>query len=159
MASALRSYAIDPRSDRGVSRAPFAAAPQPGAAPRQADVTVIVRPDSASGRHLARLKNFSSIVCGTLVLAAGLAYGDRVYTELRADAAQARLDVLQRHEHQLAVSIEALKYQAAQLAEASNTGLIPQTPDRFIFVEPALPRPDRQQIAPVAAPPQFPIGY
>jgi len=179
MASALRSFDPDPHFDRGATRAPLGTLPHrrhsdragrrfdrqaehqaDRQADRQADVTVIVRPDRERGHQLDRLKNISSAICGVLVLAASAAYGERVYVDMRTDTARERLATLQHNQHQLSVSIEALKYQAAQLAEASDTGLIPQTPDRFLFVEPALSRPDRQQpAAPASTPPQFPIGY
>lgn len=162
MASALRSPLTPPSSDRDMSRAALnQQRPGPQTRGRSARVTVIVRPNSDTERLLTTLKHMSSVACSVLLVSAGLAYGDQVYVDVRADNARDRLTVLQDDEHQLNVSIEALKYQAAQLGESSDTDLIPQTPDRFIFIEPSLSRPDRpaNNLTPPATPPQFPIGY
>ncbi len=162
MASALRSPLSHPSSDGDMSRAALNQQ-HPGQRKREkpARVTVIVQPNSEAERLLATLKHMSSVACSVLLVAAGLAYGDQVYVDVQMDNARDRLTTLQDDEHQLNVSIEALKYQAAQLGESPDTDLIPQTPDRFIFVEPSLSRPDRptNNLTPAATPPQFPIGY
>ncbi|TAF54821.1 MAG: hypothetical protein EAZ61_05095 [Oscillatoriales cyanobacterium] len=133
--------------------------PQPQEQPTP--VTVIVQPQRKAERVLSTVKHVSSVACSVLLVAAGLAYGDQVYVNVQTENARNRLTALQDDERQLNVSIEALKYQAAQLGESPNTDLIPQTPDRFIFVEPSLSRPERpvNTLTPAATPPQFPVGY
>jgi hypothetical protein len=162
MASALRSPLPSPPSDREMSRAALNQPRlRPPARDQPARVTVIVRPNREAARVLTTLKHVSSVACSVLLVAAGLAYGDQVYVTVQTENARDRLTALQDDERQLNVSIEALKYQAAQLGESSNTDLIPQTPDRFIFVEPSLSRPDRpaNPLTAPTTPPQFPIGY
>ena len=163
MASALRSPFPDPSFDREMNRATLTDL-HPGLRDReqyQERVTEIVRPESDRDRVLTLCKQASSVACSVLLVAAGLAYGDQVYVDFRMNNARDRLTTLQGDAHQLSVSIEALKYQAAQLGESADTELILQTPDHFIFVEPSLSRPEppATSLLPTATPPQFPIGY
>jgi len=162
MASALRSPFPDPLPDREMSRAALKDL-HPGRreqALHPSRITEIVQPEREADRRLTLCQQVSSVTCSVLLLAAGLAYGDQVYVDFRINNARDRLTTLQNDAHQLSVSIEALKYQAAQLGESADTELIFQTPDRFIFVEPSLSRPERQATPMTPTPPpQFPIGY
>lgn len=162
MASALRSPFPDPSFDRDMNRAVLKEQ-HPGQREREylTEITEIVSPGREPDRLLSLCKQVSSVTCSVLLVAAGLAYGDQVYVDFRMNNARDRLTTLQDDAHQLSVSIEALKYQAAQLGESADQELIFQTPDHFIFVEPSLSRPERQatQSLPTAPPPQFPIGY
>jgi len=182
MASALRFGSIDPsvwEEDSSLPAAvnltvmpsPTATAtplPSPSGSPHEGtNQEVVTLPvdqgrsiDPLSRSRLTWFKQFSSIACGVLVVSSALAYGHRVYLDQQSDQAQARLDQLQQDERQLTIVIEALKYQAAQLADAKGSDLVRQSPDHVIFLEPSLSRPDRASSkSKTIAPPRFPVSY
>lgn len=83
----------------------------------------------------------------SLVLALGLAggaivtYGWTVYSQQLWGSAMARLEKLRSNERELTANAELMKNELAHDANPKAYGLVPQSPQHFIFVKPAPPRP------------------
>ncbi len=82
-----------------------------------------------------------AVVLGTIPIV----YGYTVYTQDQWKSQHGQLNRLRAREQQQVVMNENLKYQMAETAEHSNSGLVAPTPDRMVFVSPAPARPLKQR--------------
>ncbi|PSB23567.1 hypothetical protein [Stenomitos frigidus] len=113
-------------------------------------------------RLLIQAQRGSLVIAFILVTATLIVYGSTVYTQQLWSKEYRKLKTLQRNEREMIATNEGLKNQLALQADQPGSGLVPQTPDNTIFLQPAPQRPA------LAAPPSVlkaevapntPLGY
>lgn len=110
---------------------------------------------------LIALQRGSTPITFFLVVGVLIVYGWSVYTQRAWSKAYSQLTQLQREERHLTATSEARKYQLAQQAESSRTGLVRRGPGNVIFLESGPPRSlhsssdqPTKEITPIS-----PVGY
>ncbi|NDJ19620.1 hypothetical protein [Myxacorys almedinensis] len=87
-------------------------------------------------------------------------YGWTVYSQQVWGKEYQQLETLRRHERQLTTNKEMLKDQIAKQGNRPGSTLVPQSPDRLIFLRPAPSRGDAPTpLTPPQASPIAPLGY
>jgi hypothetical protein len=114
-------------------------------------------------KSLLNLQKGAKVVFAVVVGTIPIVYGYTVYTQDQWKIQHGQLNRLRAREQQQVVMNENLKYQMAETAENSNSGLVSPTPDRMVFVSPAPARPLKQRPQTPAVnpnpPTQTPQGY
>ena len=113
-------------------------------------------------RLLVQAQRGSLVIAFILITATLIVYGSTVYTQQLWSKEYRKLKTLQRNEREMIATNEGLKNQLALQADQPGSGLIPQTSENTIFLQPAPQRP-----ALLAAPsvpktevaPNTPLGY
>jgi len=104
----------------------------------------------------------SLVVAFILVTATLIVYGSTVYTQQLWSKEYRKLKTLTRNEREMVATNEGLKNQLALQAGRPGSGLVPQTPDSTIFLQPALQRQapiPSPSVPKAAAAPNTPLGY
>jgi cell division protein FtsL len=114
-------------------------------------------------KSLLNIQKGAKVIFAVVVGTIPIVYGYTVYTQDQWKNQHGQLNRLRAREQQQVVMNENLKYQMAETAEHSNSGLVSPTPDRMVFIAPAPARPFKQRPqTPVANPnPELPTpqGY
>ena len=113
-------------------------------------------------RLLMQAQRGSLVIAFILVAATLIVYGSTVYTQQLWSKEYRKLKTLQRNEREMIATNEGLKNQLALQADRPGSGLVPQTPDNTIFLQPAPLRPtlSTSPSAPKAEiAPNTPLGY
>jgi cell division protein FtsL len=114
-------------------------------------------------KSLLNLQKGAKVIFAMVLGTIPIVYGYTVYTQDQWKSQHGQLNRLRAREQQQVVMNENLKYQMAETAERSNSGLVAPTPDRLVFISPAPARPlkQRPQTPPVNPNPelQTPQGY
>ncbi len=113
-------------------------------------------------RLLIQAQRGSLIVAFILVTATLVVYGSTVYTQQLWSKEYRKLKTLTRNEREMIATNESLKNQLALQAERPGSGLVAQTPDSTIFLQPALQRPalsPSHSLPQAEAKPNTPLGY
>lgn len=113
-------------------------------------------------RLLIQAQRGSLIIAFVLVTATLFVYSSTVYTQQLWSKEYRKLKTLTRNEREMIATSESLKHQLALQAGQPGSGLVPQTPDSTIFLQPALQRsaPSPSTNLPQAeAVPKTPLGY
>jgi hypothetical protein len=110
-------------------------------------------------RVLMVVNHGSSLVL--LVVAGGLLslYGWSVYTQKAWSQEYEQLKALQRQERQLITATEMLKNQIAELSQQPDTGLVPPSPAKTVFLQPLPPRPLKAPTAKTSTSKTPPLAY
>ena len=113
-------------------------------------------------RLLIQAQRGSLVIAFILVTATLIVYGSTVYTQQLWSKEYRKLKTLQRNEREMIATNEGLKNQLALQADRPGSGLVPQTPDNTIFLQPAPQRP--ALVTTPSAPkaelaPNTPLGY
>ena len=116
--------------------------------------------------RLYTLQRPSSAVMFLLVTVMLTVYSWTVYSQKMWSQSYNKLESLQRHERQLTTASEVLKNKLAVQAQQPATNLVPQNPNKVIFLPPAPQRRDRvaDSILPATSdqnkqPNPSPLGY
>ncbi len=113
-------------------------------------------------RVLIQAQRGSLVIAFVLVIATLLVYGSTVYTQQLWSKEYRKLKTLQRNEREMTATSASLENQLALQAERPGSGLVPQTPESTIFLQPA---PQRQPLVTtpslpkVEVAPNTPLGY
>lgn len=113
-------------------------------------------------RLLIQAQRGSLVIAFVLVTATLFVYGSTVYTQQLWSKEYRKLKTLQRNEREMIATSEGLKNQLALQAARPGSGLVPQTPDSTIFLQPAPQRPTliaSPSVPNVEASPNTPLGY
>ncbi|XGV96234.1 MAG: hypothetical protein ACAF41_26310 [Leptolyngbya sp. BL-A-14] len=113
-------------------------------------------------RMLIQAQRGSLIVAFILVIATLLVYGSTVYTQQLWSKEYRKLKSLQRSEREMTATSASLENQLALQAERPGSGLVPQTPDSTIFLQPAPQRPPlatSPSTPKIEVAPNTPLGY
>lgn len=113
-------------------------------------------------RVLIQAQRGSLVIAFVLVVATLMVYGSTVYTQQLWSKEYRKLKTLQRNEQEMTATNASMENQLALQAEKPGSGLVPQTPDSTLFLQPA---PQRKPL--VTAPstpivetaPNTPLGY
>ncbi|MBC7972495.1 MAG: hypothetical protein H7Z11_20615 [Verrucomicrobia bacterium] len=113
-------------------------------------------------RLLIQAQRGSLVIAFILVTATLIVYGSTVYTQQLWSKEYRKLKTLQRNEREMIATSASLENQLALQAERPGSGLVPQTPDSTIFLQPA-PQRQTSLVSPnvpnVEASPNTPLGY
>jgi len=111
---------------------------------------------------LIQAQRGSLVIAFVLVTATLIVYGSTVYTQQLWSKEYRKLKTLQRNEREMIATSASLENQLALQAERPGSGLVPQTPDSTIFLQPA-PQRQTSLVSPnvpnVEASPNTPLGY
>lgn len=114
-------------------------------------------------RLLVQVQRGSLVVAFILVTATLIVYGSTVYTQQLWSKEYRKLKTLTRNEREMIATNEGLKNQLALQAGRPGSGLVPQTPDSTIFLQPALQRqalsPSPSSLPKAEVAPNIPLGY
>ena len=113
-------------------------------------------------RLLIQAQRGSLIVAFVLVTATLFVYSSTVYTQQLWSKEYRKLKTLTRNEREMIATNESLKNQLALQAGQPGSGLVPQTPDSTIFLQPALQRSASSpstNLPQAEAAPKMPLGY
>jgi hypothetical protein len=113
-------------------------------------------------RLLIQAQRGSLVIAFVLMTATLIVYGSTVYTQQLWSKEYRKLKTLQRNEREMIATNEGLKNQLALQADRPGSGLVPQTPDNTIFLQPA-PQRSALSISPSVSKaevaPNTPLGY
>lgn len=113
-------------------------------------------------RLLIQAQRGSLIVAFVLVTATLFVYSSTVYTQQLWSKEYRKLKTLTRNEREMIATNESLKNQLALQGEQPGSGLVPQTPDSTIFLQPALQRSassPSNNLPQTEVAPKTPLGY
>ncbi|MBD2034785.1 hypothetical protein H6F76_07020 [Leptolyngbya sp. FACHB-321] len=113
-------------------------------------------------RLLIQAQRSSVVVAFVLVTATLFVYSSTVYTQQLWSKEYRKLKTLTRNEREMIATNESLKNQLALQAGQPGSGLVPQTPDSTIFLQPALQRSASSpstNLPQAEAVPKTPLGY
>lgn len=113
-------------------------------------------------RLLIQAQRGSLVIAFILVTATLIVYGSTVYTQQLWSKEYRKLKTLQRNEREMIATNEGLKNQLALQADRPGSGLVPQTPDNTIFLQPAPQRPTLSispSVSKAEVAPNTPLGY
>ena len=113
-------------------------------------------------RLLIQAQRGSLIIAFVLITATLFVYSSTVYTQQLWSKEYRKLKTLTRNEREMIATNESLKNQLALQAGQPGSGLVPQTPDSTIFLQPALQRSASSpstNLPQAEAAPKTPLGY
>jgi hypothetical protein len=112
-------------------------------------------------KFLMTVQRGSTPITFLLVIGVLIVYGWSVYSQRAWSKAYGQLAQLQREERQLTATSEARKFQLAEQAKSSTTGLVRRDPANIIFLKPEPSRSQRpNSTQPTKGPaPVSPVGY
>ena len=113
-------------------------------------------------QFLLQMQRGSLVIAFILVATTLVVYGSTVYTQQLWSKDYRKLKTLTRNEREMIATNEGLKNQLALQAERPGSGLVPQTTDSMIFLQPALQRQAAnamQNVPKATVAPNTPLGY